>query len=152
MDNENWLKYGVIALGVVGFLAIIGLALGAGGGEIEGRSWVVQEMTVDGVKVQPIDSAMPVANFVEGTVSGVAGCNSYSGSYATDGDAITIGPLAATLMFCEQPEGAMEQETLYLRLLQEADSYRVSDDTLTLLQGETVLIEFTVLEAQQLED
>jgi len=152
MDNENRLKYGVIVLGAVGFLAIIALALGAGSGEIEGRSWVVQEMTVDGAKIQPIDSAMPVANFVEGTVSGVAGCNSYSGSYTIDGDAITIGPLIATLMFCEQPEGAMEQEALYLRLLQEADAYRVSDDTLTLLQGETVLIEFTVLEAQQLED
>lgn len=152
MDNENWLKYGVIVLGAVGFLAIIALALSAGSGEIEGRSWVVQEMTVDGTKIQPIDSAMPVANFVEGTVSGVAGCNSYSGSYTIDGDAITIGPLAATLMFCEQPEGAMEQEGLYLRLLQEADAYRVSDDTLTLLQRETVLIELTVLEAQQLDD
>ncbi len=152
MDNENWLKYGVIVLGAVGFLAIIALALSAGSGEIEGRSWVVHEMTVDGTKIQPIDSAMPVANFVEGTVSGVAGCNSYSGSYTIDGDAIRIGPLAATLMFCEQPEGAMDQETLYLRLLQEADGYRVSDDTLTLLQGETVLIEFTVLEAQQLDD
>ncbi len=151
MDNEYWLRYGVIALGVVGFLAIMALALSAGGGEIEGRSWVVQEMTADGVKVQPIGSVVPVANFVEGTVSGVAGCNSYSGSYAIGGDAITIGPLAATLMFCEQPEGAMEQEALYLRLLQEADTYRVSDDTLTLLEGETVLIDFTVLEAQQLD-
>ena len=151
MDNENWLRYGVIALGLVGFIVIIALVPGTKGGEIEGRSWVVREMTADGVKVQPVESAVPVANFVEGTVSGVAGCNSYSGSYATDGDTITIGPLAATLMFCEQPEGAMDQEASYLRLLQEADGYRVSDDMLTLIQGETVLIEFTVLEAQQLE-
>jgi len=152
MDNEKWLKYGVIALGAVGFLVILGIALSGDGGEIEGRSWVVQEMTVDGTGVAPIDAALPVANFIDGVVSGVAGCNSYSGPYVADGGSITIGPLAATLMFCEEPAGAMEQEALYLGFLQQADSYSVSDDSLTLLEGGTVLIEFTVLEAQQLED
>jgi len=150
MDNENWLKYGVMALGVVGFLVIVGIALSGDGGEIEGRSWVVQEMTIDGASVSPIESATPVANFVEGTISGIAGCNDYSGPYVADGGDIAIGPLASTLKFCEEPEGAMAQETLYLGLLQEADTYRVNGDTLTLLKGEAVLIEFTVLEAQQL--
>ena len=152
MDNENWLKYGVIALGAVGFLVILWIALSGDGGEIEGRSWVVQEMSADGARVRPIESATPVANFVEGTISGVAGCNDYSGSYATDGDSIKIGPLMSTLKFCEKPDGTMEQETLYLGLLQEADTYRVDGETLTLLKGETALIDFVVLEAQQLEN
>jgi len=151
MDNENWLKYGAIALGVVGFLVIVGIALSGDGGEIEGRSWVVQEMTIDGASVSPIELATPVANFVDGTISGIAGCNNYSGPYTIDGGSITIGPLASTLKFCGETDGVMDQEVTYLTLLQSAESFSVSGDTLTLLEGDVVVIEFVVLEAQQLD-
>jgi heat shock protein HslJ len=69
------------------------------------------------------------ANFDEGgNVSGVAGCNNYSGTYQVEGDKISIelGPL--TMMFCEQPEGVMDQETAYLQALESVASFHILGD------------------------
>jgi heat shock protein HslJ len=41
----------------------------------------------------------------DGSVSGFAGCNNYSGTFQTDADKITISPLVSTMMFCSNPEG-----------------------------------------------
>lgn len=37
----------------------------------------------------------------DGKVSGTDGCNRLMGSYEADGETVTFGPLASTLMFCE---------------------------------------------------
>jgi heat shock protein HslJ len=68
----------------------------------------------------------------EGQVSGMAGCNNYSGAYQDDGGEISIelGPL--TMMFCEQPEGVMDQETAYLQALDSATSYHILGDELVM--------------------
>lgn len=58
----------------------------------------------------------------DGTVFGDAGCNRFTGTYTTDGDSITIGPLATTLMACEQ--SVMDAEQTFLVRLQAAVSYR----------------------------
>ena len=68
----------------------------------------------------------------DGTVSGNASCNSYSGSYEADGAAITIGPLAVTERFCADPEGIMDQEQQYLAALQNAQVYAISQARLEL--------------------
>jgi heat shock protein HslJ len=49
-----------------------------------------------------------------GTVGGNATCNSYTTSYTIDGDQISFGPVAGTLMMC--PVGA-DQEQAYLAAL-----------------------------------
>ncbi len=61
----------------------------------------------------------------EGTMSGSAGCNSYSAGYETDGDSIIIGPSISTQMFCAEPEGVMDQEAQYLAALQNAAVYQI---------------------------
>jgi heat shock protein HslJ len=61
----------------------------------------------------------------DGQMSGSAGCNSYSGSYQIDGNNISIGPLASTMMMCETPEGVMDQETEYLAALERAATYEI---------------------------
>jgi heat shock protein HslJ len=73
------------------------------------------------------------ANFDEGgNVSGVAGCNNYSGTYQIEGDKISIelGPL--TMMFCEQPEGVMDQETAYLQALESVASFHILGDEMVM--------------------
>lgn len=64
----------------------------------------------------------------DGTVSGNAGCNRFTGTYTTDGSDISIGPLAATLMACE--ENVMNAEATFLVRLQAAVSYKATKKTL----------------------
>jgi heat shock protein HslJ len=139
MHDESWLKYGVIALLAVGLLVLIGVALNSGGA-LEGPTWVVQHLTVDGTQTHPIEGSSLTATFDGDNVSGLAGCNSFSGGFTTDGDSIEIGPLASTMVFCD---GVMDQEAAYLTLLQSADSYSVDGDTLTLEVDGGAVLEFT---------
>lgn len=66
------------------------------------------------------------------TLAGNAGCNQYSGQYTVDGDQITIGTLASTMMMCSDPAGIMDQETQYLAALQSAARYEIEGNVLQL--------------------
>jgi heat shock protein HslJ len=68
----------------------------------------------------------------DGTLSGNSGCNTYSGGYKVNGDQITIGPLASSMMACEEPAGVMEQEAQYLAALQSAATYQIEGNVLQL--------------------
>ena len=139
MTNENWLKYGAIALFAVGFLAIIGLAT-ASGDSLEDEVWVVSDTDTGSGAVQPLVGTVLTAIFDDGSLSGTSGCNSYFTSYAVDGDSIGVGPIGSTMAFCSEPAGVMDQESTYVSLLERADRYERDDDTLTLFQGDAVLI------------
>ena len=55
----------------------------------------------------------PTIQFGEdGVVSGFAGCNTFSGSYTTDGATLTFGPMATTKMACQRPASAVEADYL----------------------------------------
>ncbi|MDE4907867.1 META domain-containing protein [Methanogenium marinum] len=83
------------------------------------------------------DGTSVTATFSESNqISGNSGCNSYSGTYTVTGDAITIGPLAMTEMYCMDPEGVMDQEGAYLAAVQAAASYRVDPGDLTLMDAD----------------
>ncbi len=81
----------------------------------------------------------------DGTVSGNGGCNSFSGAYTTDGNAITIGPLASTMMACA--EDVMQQEAAYLAALQSAATYQVMGDTMQLRTADDALAVMFAVEA-----
>jgi heat shock protein HslJ len=68
----------------------------------------------------------------DGQVSGNAGCNTYSGGYEVSGAALKVGPLASTMMACDKPAGVMEQEQQYLAALQNAATFEIAGDTLTI--------------------
>ena len=76
------------------------------------------------------------AEFMDGTVSGSAGCNNYSAAYELDGDRISVGPAATTRMFCGEPEGIMEQENQYLEALQSTATYEINADVLEMFDGD----------------
>ncbi len=82
----------------------------------------------------------------DGTVSGAAGCNRYSGGYQVDGNSITIGPLVTTRMMCNEPEGVMDQEFAFTNALQQAASFEILGAELTLLDAEGT----TLVKAQEL--
>jgi heat shock protein HslJ len=74
----------------------------------------------------------------DGTLTGNGGCNSYNGTYTTDGDKISIGPLATTRMACEQ--AVMDQETAYLNALANAATYMLGKDSLELRDVDGALL------------
>jgi heat shock protein HslJ len=139
MKEHHWMKYAALAAGGLGLLLLTVLILNYGRG-LEERTWVVEEMNIDGTVTAPVDGVISYAVFEDGAVSGSAGCNNYTGGYKTDGGSMTIGPVAATRMFCD---GAMDQETAYFVLLEQVDSYKVSGNELTLSSGDTVLIKYS---------
>ena len=80
-----------------------------------------------------------------GTVSGKAGCNDYTGGYTVDGDRLTIGPLAATKKACGPAESTVE--TVFLTAMGRVATYAVSSTTLELKTAESkVGLTFTASE------
>jgi len=73
----------------------------------------------------------------DGMLTGNSGCNTYSASYKTDGDKITIGPAATTRMACEQ--AVMDQEQQYLAALSTAATYRIDGSKLELRTADGAL-------------
>ena len=73
-----------------------------------------------------------VAMFVDGKVSGSAGCNNYSASYEISNSLITIGPVMTSRQQCAEPEGIMAQEQEFLQALAAATHYTLTADRLEL--------------------
>ncbi len=70
-----------------------------------------------------------------GNLTGNAGCNNYFGTYTTSGiSGIAISPPGSTKMNCAGT-GIMNQENLYLQLLQKMTLYYTSPDELLLSDG-----------------
>jgi heat shock protein HslJ len=71
----------------------------------------------------------------DGTASGSSGCNQYNGTYTTDGDGLSFGPLASTQRACVDADlGA--QETAYLAALDTVASYLLEGNRLDLLTSD----------------
>jgi heat shock protein HslJ len=77
------------------------------------------------------DTTVTAAFAQDGRVSGFGGCNDYTGPFEETGTSISIGPLASTQKMCIDAE-VMEQERLFLRALENAETYEVRGDDLTL--------------------
>jgi heat shock protein HslJ len=80
--------------------------------------------------VSPIEGTTLTAVFTADAVSGNGGCNTYNGGYVLDGDAVTVGPLASTMMACDEP--VMDQEAQFLAALQVPSTVEVSGANVTL--------------------
>ncbi len=80
----------------------------------------------------------------DGSLSGLAGCNNYSGTYEADDENMSIGPLAATQMFCAEPEGTMEQEGEYFAALGTVATWSIDGDRLQLRTDEgSLAVDYT---------
>ncbi|MDF7808086.1 META domain-containing protein [Pontiellaceae bacterium B12219] len=75
----------------------------------------------------------------QGRVSGSSGCNSFSGGYESEGNAISFSPLAGTRRMCSEPEGVMEQESLFLQALEVACTYSIYENKLELRDAQGAL-------------
>ena len=114
---------------------------GACGGDddgppLEGTEWAL----ASGVDV-PGDADPPTLLLEEGNASGFGGCNTLTGGYELDGDSISIGPLAGTLMACELQKMAVEGA--YMPALEAADAWSIDGDELVLSSGGEETLRFS---------
>ena len=93
---------------------------------LDGSSWELYAYR----KTKPIVGTTITANFSDGEIRGTAGCNSYFGSYTTEGARIEFGELGWTAMACLDPPGVMEQETLVMEFFMNAERFELEDGRL----------------------
>ena len=121
-------------------LAAAVLASACGGDDdgppLEGTEWAL----ASGVDV-PGDADPPTLLLEEGNASGFGGCNTFTGGYELDGDSISIGPLAGTLMACELQKMAVEGA--YMPALEAADAWSIDGDELVLSSGGEETLRFS---------
>jgi heat shock protein HslJ len=102
---------------------------------LEGTAWTL----VSGVDVP--DDAVPTLTLADDKAFGFGGCNRFTGGYELDGDALTLGPLAATMMACEEPKMAAEQT--YLPALEAVDAWAIEGGELVLSSGGEETLRFS---------
>ncbi len=78
------------------------------------------------------DTEMTAVFGTDWQVNVSAGCTRYFGSYITDGERVSVGPLDRSMTYGESPEGLMDQENGYLMALEEATFYQIRENDLTL--------------------
>ena len=106
--------------------------------------WELQTGTLDGDPFPIVVGNRITMNLSDdGTVGGVAACNSYGGTYIADGEDLIVGELGSTAMGC-QPV-VMDSEAAFLSVLGEQLAYTVSGDELTITHSRGELV-FTRVE------
>jgi heat shock protein HslJ len=93
------------------------------GAALGGTAWNLVEMggTADFAHI------VPTIEFgADGRVSGFAGCNTFTGSFVSDGGTLTIGTLATTKIGCLRPASEIESE--YLGSLGGVSSWEIGAD------------------------
>jgi heat shock protein HslJ len=136
-------------------LAIVTVAVAVGGcGEsaptleptptdgLEDTTWILEAYGKPGNLRAVLEGSEITAIFdsAEGQVNGSAGCNNYFGSYKVNNDKLAILDQANTEMACFEPEGIMEQENQYLKILRAVVSYQVQDGELQIKSDDEILI------------
>ena len=84
-------------------------------------------------------TALTMAFSADGKVSGSAGCNNYTGTYASNGSTLAFGPAATTRKMCAEPARIMEQEQQFLKALESVATTRQEGDRLELRTADGAL-------------
>ena len=115
---------------------------------ISGEQWHL--ISIDGVPLIP--DTMIDLNFKQHTwLDGASGCNRYTASYIRKAEAgLKVSEILSTRMFCEAPEGVMQQESRYFHLLKRVDAYMAQPDRLDLLADGAVVLSFEIHDIQEL--
>jgi heat shock protein HslJ len=123
------------------FTLLVTIGLAACAPAVEQGSLAGPEWRLVSLNGEPVPAEVTItAAFGEAEVAGNSACNSYSGPYTVDGATIQIGPLASTLMACEEP--IMTWEGNFLGAMQAAQTFTVTATELEIATGEGSL-EFT---------
>ena len=78
----------------------------------------------------------------ENSVSGSAGCNSYSAPLSYGGSMIEVERVSTTRMSCGHRDGVMEQERHYLEVLRDVKRFNIYGDRLAMHTGDDEVLLF----------
>ena len=112
--------------------------------ELEAQEWVLD---AGDSSIDLPDGATATLNVDGELANGVGPCNSYTGAFVLDSDSVEIGPLAGTLIACEQP--LMDAQDAFTAALEAADSIEMPDDRLVLTGPDDVRLAFDALDRYQ---
>jgi heat shock protein HslJ len=100
---------------------------------LEGTTWALQQLAVE-TSLTDVPSDVAATLFLQdGRASGGAGCNTFSGDYTIDGDALVFGPIMSTMMICEGERASTE--AAYLAAFPLVTSYALDGEALSLLDS-----------------
>jgi len=124
-------------------IVILGILLTACGSaqSLNGTKWRLTHLAG-----QPVLTETEVTlNLDDGALGGNDGCNSYGGSYSSEGNTIKVGTdIISTMMYCN--EQIQTQTNAYYQALLGAATYKLSGGKLSLLDSSgTILAEFESL-------
>ncbi len=126
---------------ITGFLLILALAPAAfaqSENGLAGTRWELESYA----GTPAAEGASATLEFIDAAqVIGSGGCNSYGGSYAVEGDALTFSGIASTLMMCAD-EAVGAQETAFFEALNTATRYELTDEGLTIWYGDNQELRF----------
>lgn len=106
--------------------------------DLDGTSWILQTLEDH----QVLAGTTITLEFKDGRMKGLAGCNEYEAEYEIQsGNTISYGEIMRNIEACLEPDGVMQQEEQYLRILWSVASYRTEGGRLILCddQGNAVL-------------
>lgn len=109
---------------------------------LEGTLWALESVADnDGNLNDAIAGVEATVEFRGGRLSGNASCNRFTGSYAAEGDILSVGRLASTMMACPD-EGRMTQERHFTAGLHAAAFFSIEDGRLTISNndGKVVMV------------
>jgi heat shock protein HslJ len=109
---------------------------------LAGSQWNLESFDPIGSETPVVEGSTVTLEFgAGGQAGGSGGCNRYTAGYQVDGDKLSFGQIASTLMACTD-EGVMDQEQRYFRALQNAGEFNQDGDRLTILydDGQGALI------------
>jgi heat shock protein HslJ len=102
---------------------------------MENTPWKLASYHDGSALADVLDETEITAVFIDGQLTGSAGCNTYVAEYKLSGDKLTLGMAAATRKMCAAPDGIMEQEQAYLTSLGAVDGFQIEDGRLELLDA-----------------
>jgi heat shock protein HslJ len=97
-----------------------------------GTTWTLTTIASGDAVSTVLNGTEVTAEFTaDGSVSGSAGCNRYSGSYTWTGDQLSFSALASTKMACA--DDVMAQESAFLASMEQVAGYVIDGTQLQLL-------------------
>ncbi len=103
---------------------------------LDSQTWTWMKSEINNEEIVPNTEGVFTINFESDRASGTTDCNNYFSSFETEDNNLSFGPIASTLMYCEN-----SQELEFTKSLSEVKSYRFDDGKLY-LETETGLIIF----------